>query len=460
MSYETPPAIAALEDGIGSVQCETQCMPHKGQYELEKDPKQFTAKRKNENGLFMWAKVKSSSNSLYGPGCSLRVHMCFHNPCRADYADTKYGPYGPPVHMQCITCMGPKAAPLLPLTAAPVADPSSITTAVAVAAPSTTTAVAAPTPAATAGATKRVAMERIRASALQLAREIRKPRAWIGYIAFVLYGLLRKTKPQMWEGANKFCVIDTFAPMFKDTCKGKCAFAAIPCALRRNHKGVIECVQISEENPLSRMSHYVAGFDIPMSAVAADEGEEYALDESAFSAFYKGLGAHYLSTVCDGDCGLDVMCLMEGLDRTHMERNRLRAEISDYLIDRLHLDWMIDILMATCELDPDDVKLARSEDIQIGQELTPHPITFEAAVAAIACDDAVEEEPVCEDTMSAMRWACKLKNDCSVLELVRSLPAEIVQEQVRLWKARGDAPSARMQKLIVGLAPSLNVKKN
>ena len=156
--------------------------------------------------------MKLSSNSVYGPGHSLRVHMCFHNPCRVDWSDTKYGPYGQPVHMQCITCMGPIAAPLLPLTAAPVADPSSITTAVAVAAPSTTTAVAAPTPAATAGATKRVATERIRASALQLARQIRKPRAWIGYIAFVLYGLLRKTKPQMWEGANKFCVIKTFAP--------------------------------------------------------------------------------------------------------------------------------------------------------------------------------------------------------------------------------------------------------
>ena len=155
MFYETPPAIAALEDGIGSVQCETQCMPHKGQYELEKEPKPFTAKRKHENGLMRWAKVKSSTNSLYGPGCSLRVHMCFRDPCRADYADTKYGPYGPPVHMQCITCMGPKAAPLLPSTAAPISDPSSITAAVAVSAPSTATAVAAQTPAAAAGAAKR-----------------------------------------------------------------------------------------------------------------------------------------------------------------------------------------------------------------------------------------------------------------------------------------------------------------
>ena len=151
----------------------------------------------------MWAKVKSSSNSLYGPGCSLRVHMCFHNPCRVDWSDAKYGPYGPPVHMQCITCMGPKAAPLLTLTAAPVADPSSITTAVAVAAPSTATAVAAQTPAAAASAAKRAAMGRIRTSALQLAREIRKPRAWIGYVAFVLFALLKKKNQTANVGRRK-----------------------------------------------------------------------------------------------------------------------------------------------------------------------------------------------------------------------------------------------------------------
>ena len=84
--------------------------------------------------------------------------------------------------------------------------------------------------------------------------------------------LLKQTRLQMWEGANKFCVIELFAPWAKDMCTKECAYAAIPCALKRNHKGVIECVQISEENPLTRMSHYVAGFQIPsapMTAVAA-----------------------------------------------------------------------------------------------------------------------------------------------------------------------------------------------
>ena len=186
--------------------------------------------------IYIWAKVKNSSNSVYGPGSSLRVHMCFHNPCRVDWSDGKYGPYGPPVHMQCITCMGPKAAPLLPLTAAPVADPSSIDTAVAVAAQSPAVAVAAQTPAAAAGAAKRAAKERIRTSALQLAREIRKPRSYIGYVAFVLFALLKKTRLLMWEGANKFCVIELFAPWAKDMCTKESAYAAIPCALQRNDK--------------------------------------------------------------------------------------------------------------------------------------------------------------------------------------------------------------------------------
>ena len=342
VKYETPPAIVAwLSGSADSVLCEAQFMPHKGQYELTIDPNPPSQKHKNENGLYIWTKVKRSSNSLYGPDAKpLRVHMCFHNPCRANWSESKYGPYGQPVHMQCITCMGPKAAPLLPLTAAPIADPSSIDTTVAVAAQSPAVAVAAQTPAAAAGAAKRAAKERIRASALQLAREIRKPRSYIGYVAFVLFALLKKTRLQMWEGANKFCVIETFAPWAAGLCTKECAYAAIPCALHRNDKGVIQCVQISEANPLSRLSHYVAGFNIPS---LPDVGEPNSIDESAFAAFYKSLGAHYLPTVIDGDCGLDVMCLIEGVDRNLDERTGFRAELSDYLIERLHLDWMIDV---------------------------------------------------------------------------------------------------------------------
>lgn len=98
-------------------------------------------------------------------------------------------------------------------------------------------------------AAKHAAADRVRAAALKLSREIRTPKAWIGYIAFVLFALLKQCRPRVCDGANKFCVIAHFAPWAKNMCSKECAYAAIPCAVRRNPSGVAECVQISEETP-------------------------------------------------------------------------------------------------------------------------------------------------------------------------------------------------------------------
>ena len=115
--------------GAVGVLCETQCMPHRGQYELIWDPKPPSRMTKNPNVTYVWAIVKRSTNVRFGPGTSLRVHMCAHNPCLMRRpTSTKYGPS---VHMQCMTCMDPTTAPLLHPTAAPAAEPSSTTTAVA-----------------------------------------------------------------------------------------------------------------------------------------------------------------------------------------------------------------------------------------------------------------------------------------------------------------------------------------
>ena len=337
-------------------------MPHKGQYELEYDPKPTTGTTKNKNGTTAWVIIKNSTNAIYGPGKGLKVHICTHNPCVAQWTDGKYGAYGPPVHMQRITCMGPTAAPLLPLTAAPIAEPSSTTTAVAACTP---TAGAASIDEAVSNATKHHAIAKIRNQVLALAREIRKPQAWIGYIAFILFGLLHRVRPQVWEGAHKFCVIEQFAPWALEYFEfGECAYAAIPCALRPTTSGVAECVQIGDDMPLSKMSHYVAGVDVP-SAPTTAAAAEATVDESAFAAFYRTLGVHYLPTICDGDCGLDVMCMILGLERTVDERTSLRDDISDYLIDRQDDPWMIDLLVLSCELNPEGVNASRSQEIQV-----------------------------------------------------------------------------------------------
>mgnify|MGYP003327701679 CR=1 FL=1 len=188
------------------------------------------------------------------------------------------------------------------------------------------------------------------------------------------------------------------------------------------------------------MSHYVAGIDIDMFARTAVAAEPKI---DAFATFYKAVGVHYLETVMDGDCGIDVMTLIMGVERSKHERNSLRVELSDFLMARLQTPWMIDLLVCTQELNHEDVRIAMHDETQIGQELTPSPHAFETAVSAICIDDA-ELAPVSEDALDALRWASRLPDDLQVLALARSLPAQVVHEQIRLWKARDTAVAANL----------------
>ena len=118
--------------------------------------------------------------------------------------------------MQRITCMGPTAAPLLSLTAATVAEPSSTTTAVAAYTP---TACAAPIDEAARNvAIIAAALTRVREATLALAREIRYPNVWIGYIAFIMFGMLKQCRPHCWEGTNKLGFIEQFALWAVEMC--------------------------------------------------------------------------------------------------------------------------------------------------------------------------------------------------------------------------------------------------
>ena len=94
----------------------------------------------------------------------------------------------------------------------------------------------------------------------------------------------------------------------------------------------MECLPILKEHPLSSTGHFVAGCDMLATTVA--EGA------CGFEAFYAALGVAAIATVCDGDCGLDVMCMMLGQKESLASRQALRIEISDYLLERIGETWM------------------------------------------------------------------------------------------------------------------------
>ena len=68
-------------------------------------------------------------------------------------------------------------------------------------------------------------------------------------------------------------------------------------------------------------------------------GIKYAEPQSRCSSeletLYSRLGVVLLGTVCDGYCGIDVMCQMVGAPQTREQRHMLRQDISDDLLLRL-----------------------------------------------------------------------------------------------------------------------------
>ena len=196
--------------------------------------------------------------------------------------------------------------------------------------------------------------------------------------------------------------------------------------------GCVELIPVSAEHPLSQAVHFVAGIKMPECQV---------LESSySFEALYVSLGVAIIASVLDGDCALDVMTMMLGIPPSSSARRDLRIELSDYLIERIGEPWIQDIMVACQELRQEDVSLYRSGNAKIlAAPTAPAPAVADPALAAPAVADAVTPD---EETFDAMRWASKLEDDSCVLALIRSLPKEVVEEQVSLYRRRDETAVA------------------
>ena len=186
---------------------------------------------------------------------------------------------------------------------------------------------------------------------------------------------------------------------------------------------------------LQKVGHFVAGIPIPEAEVVGTA--------CAFERFYSSLGVGVLGTVLDGICAFDVMAQMLHQPYSVPARNALRIELSDYLIERMGDLWMLDIIVACQELDEEDVRLYRSGGaaIILAAPTAPAPAVEDLAVPTSAVADLALVAPD-EETFAAMRWASTLDDEASVLHLIRTLPKQIVEEQVCLYRGRDEATLA------------------
>ena len=103
---------------------------------------------------------------------------------------------------------------------------------------------------------------------------------------------------------------------------------------------------VSAEHTLDECKHFVASVSLPGPVDIAGESME---------AFYQRHGQVLLPTLCDGDCGIDVMLQMIGDSNLVDNRNNLREELRDYLMERMEVGWMIQLMSACCEVPAAEV---------------------------------------------------------------------------------------------------------
>ena len=296
-----------------------------------------------------------------------------------------------------------------------------------------------------------LAKHKVHAALLKLAREIRRPRSYVGYSSFVLMGLMSKLEVVVWEGESCFSLLEVYAPWALEHCERVSPVAAIPCSFVQQEAGYAKCVPISDAHPLALTSHFVGGTTIPIV--------DHSLENPSIEEFYAARGMGIICTKCDGDCGLDVMTLMLGRQRSPQVREKLREEISDYLMERIDEPWMHELMSHLQELDEKDVQDSKLQTCSRGVPPHPPPTAPAAAVANNVDQSAIlrNVDDVDGETFEAMRCMCGLNDDVSLLSLVKSLPKPIVEEQVRLYREGKKAAVAERApaKLVVSSNPSI-----
>jgi hypothetical protein len=99
-----------------------------------------------------------------------------------------------------------------------------------------------------------------------------------------------------------------------------------------------------------------------------------------------------------------------------------------------------DVMLACQDLARADVRLYRLGDRHlIATPTAPTPAVADLAVAAAEQHDVV---PPDTETFGALRWASTLDDDSCVLGLIHSLPNDVLEEHVSLYRRRGEAAVA------------------
>ena len=269
---------------------------------------------------------------------------------------------------------------------------------------------------------------------LAVARSIKLARGYVGYSAFLAFALWKKLRVVLWAGDFAYDLVKEFADWADLRQFADCPVLAVACVYKvEEDTGAAMLWPISADLGEHNMNHFVAA--VPrQSAVAAAIGSGSGDD---VSTFYARLGLDVQETVADGDCGLDVMCLMLGLERVEATRKRLRLELSDWLLQQADDEQLQDAfrwLGEDPEMMPELAVAAASDpvvvDVAAGSASAARPSDDDSS--GIPGKGQREAQEPSEQELEALEWACGLKGiDAEALrDLHGNLERWVIEEQV------------------------------
>ena len=287
---------------------------------------------------------------------------------------------------------------------------------------------------------------------IQLSREIRAPRKYIGYSAFLVFALLHKTKVYVWEGNNRVDLTKVFLPdwAYAELSDSLNVDAAV-CTGEEQGDGSRKWVPISDKHPLCTCRHYVSLCYTGVCYVSEDT--------STVDGFYGGLGAVVISTVADGDCGPDAMMHMLGENSTFIARTQLREAIADYILSRAKERWFQEVLAACQELTWDDV----DEIHRLGEVFVSEAPAAQSSDAPAVAEGSEDEGPpartyandVSQELIDALKWMTSVTDESVLLTIAEELAEVERDEQVRAYRERDAEKKPNSSKSRALIHPSL-----
>ena len=287
---------------------------------------------------------------------------------------------------------------------------------------------------------------------IQLSREIRAPRKYIGYSAFLVFALLHKTKVYVWEGDNRVDLTKVFLPdwAYAELSDSLNVDAAV-CTGEEQGDGSRKWVPISDKHPLCTCRHYVSLCYTGVCYVSEDT--------STVDGFYGGLGAVVISTVADGDCGPDAMMHMLGENSTFIARTQLREAIADYILSRAKERWFQEVLAACQELTWDDV----DEIHRLGEVFVSEAPAAQSSDAPAVAEGSEDEGPpartyandVSQELIDALKWMTSVTDESVLLTIAEELAEVERDEQVRAYRERDAEKKPNSSKSRALIHPSL-----